>query len=161
MPSSCAPVFASMAAAAKFTSREACSQRLRRKRSSGARSRRSTDAATRHRDHGSTLRTARAPRAAYVLDTQLFINAFRDPVVNEELQRFHRAFSPFEHFSVIVARSCGLACNDPRQEGVGTATSSKVFSLTPSADTWHHPEMRSQRWRDRGLESPRIEIVRQ
>ena len=34
----------------------------------------------------------------YVLDTQLFINAFRDPVVNEELQQFHRALSPLEHF---------------------------------------------------------------
>jgi len=27
----------------------------------------------------------------YVLDTQLFINAFRDPVANEALQRFQRA----------------------------------------------------------------------
>jgi len=40
----------------------------------------------------------------YVLDTQLFINAFRDPIANEALQRFHRAFSPFEHLSVIVAQ---------------------------------------------------------
>ena len=46
----------------------------------------------------------RSPRR-YVLDTQLFINAFRDPIVNERLQLFHRAFSPFEHLSVIVAQA--------------------------------------------------------
>ena len=40
----------------------------------------------------------------YVLDTQLFINAFRDPAFNEELQQFHRGFSPCEHVSVIVAQ---------------------------------------------------------
>ena len=42
----------------------------------------------------------------YVLDTQLFIDAFRDPITNEVLQRFHRAFAPFEYLSVVVAKSC-------------------------------------------------------
>ena len=40
----------------------------------------------------------------YVLDTQLFINAFRDPSANDVLQRFHRACAPFEHLSLIVAQ---------------------------------------------------------
>jgi predicted nucleic acid-binding protein len=40
----------------------------------------------------------------YVLDTQIFINAFRDAAANEALQRFHRAFSPFEYLSVVVAQ---------------------------------------------------------
>ena len=40
----------------------------------------------------------------YVLDTQLFIDAFRDPIANEVLQRFHRAFAPFEYLSVVVAQ---------------------------------------------------------
>lgn len=40
----------------------------------------------------------------YVLDTQLFINAFRDPAANEALQQFHRVFAPFEHLSVTVAQ---------------------------------------------------------
>ena len=40
----------------------------------------------------------------YVLDTQLFINAFRDPGANHLLQRFHRAFAPFEHLSLVVAQ---------------------------------------------------------
>jgi hypothetical protein len=50
----------------------------------------------------------------YVLDTQLFINAFRDPLANEALHRFHRAFSPFEHLSVVVAQEL--------RAGVETAT---------------------------------------
>ena len=45
----------------------------------------------------------------YVLDTQLFIKAFRDPAANEALQRFHRAFSPFEHSSVVVAQELRAA----------------------------------------------------
>ena len=56
----------------------------------------------------------------YVLDTQLFINAFRDPVANEALQRFHRAFSPFEHLSVIVAQELRAGVKQAtRSEGVG------------------------------------------
>ena len=38
----------------------------------------------------------------YTLDTQLFINSFRSPVTNEAMQRFHRAFAPFEYLSAIV-----------------------------------------------------------
>ena len=45
----------------------------------------------------------------FVLDTQLFISAFRDPIANETLQRFHRAFSPFEYLSVIVAQELRAA----------------------------------------------------
>ena len=38
----------------------------------------------------------------YTLDTQLFINSFRNPKANEAIQRFHRAFAPFEYLSAIV-----------------------------------------------------------
>ena len=38
----------------------------------------------------------------YVLDTNLFIDAFRDPLENDALQRFHAAFAPQELFSAIV-----------------------------------------------------------
>jgi predicted nucleic acid-binding protein len=50
----------------------------------------------------------------YVLDTQLFISAFRDPAANEALQQFHRVFAPFEHFSVIVAQElrAGVRADD-------------------------------------------------
>lgn len=40
----------------------------------------------------------------YVLDTQLFIEAFRDRASNEALQQFHTLFAPFEYLSVIVAQ---------------------------------------------------------
>jgi hypothetical protein len=36
----------------------------------------------------------------YVLDTQLFINAFPEPAAYEALQDCHRAFAPFEYLSV-------------------------------------------------------------
>ena len=38
----------------------------------------------------------------YTLDTQLFINSFRNAAANEAIQRFHRAFAPFEYLSAIV-----------------------------------------------------------
>ena len=40
----------------------------------------------------------------FVLDTQLFIQAFRDQNANEALQRFHRLFAPFEYLSAIVTQ---------------------------------------------------------
>jgi len=39
-----------------------------------------------------------------VLDTSLFIRAFRDPRANVELQRFHGAFAPFEYLSAVVVQ---------------------------------------------------------
>ena len=77
----------------------------------------------------------------YVLDTQLFINAFRDPVVNEELQQFHRSFSPFEHFSVIVAQELRAGVR-PQDRKALERNVLKVFqranrTITPSADAWH------------------------
>ena len=40
----------------------------------------------------------------YVLDTNLFIRAFREPAANAELQRFHLLFAPFEFLSAVVAQ---------------------------------------------------------
>jgi predicted nucleic acid-binding protein len=40
----------------------------------------------------------------YVLDTSLFIEGFRDPVRNAELQRFHAQFAPFEYLSAVVVQ---------------------------------------------------------
>ena len=47
--------------------------------------------------------TSRVERR-YVLDTNLFIRAFRDPDANAELQRFHQVFAPFELLSAVVAQ---------------------------------------------------------
>lgn len=37
-----------------------------------------------------------APGIKYALDTNLFIEAFRDPEANDALAAFHAAFAPFE-----------------------------------------------------------------
>jgi predicted nucleic acid-binding protein len=39
----------------------------------------------------------------YVVDTNLFIDSFRDATANAALQRFHAAFAPFEYLSAVVA----------------------------------------------------------
>jgi predicted nucleic acid-binding protein len=78
----------------------------------------------------------------YVLDTQLFINAFRDPTANEALQRFHRAFAPFEHLSVIVAQELRAGVKrDPDRRALERNVLN-VFeragrTIAPSADAWH------------------------
>ena len=94
----------------------------------------------------------------YVLDTQLFINAFRDPVINEELQRFHRAFSPCEHFSVIVAQELRAGVRRPRDRKTLERNVLKVFqranrTITPSADAWHRSgDLLAEMARQQGLE---------
>ena len=98
----------------------------------------------------------------YVLDTQLFINAFRDPVVNEELQRFHRAFSPFEHFSVIVAQELRAGVRRPRDRKTLERNVLKVFlranrTITPSPDAWHRSgDVLAEMARQDGLEIARV-----
>jgi len=98
----------------------------------------------------------------YVLDTQLFINAFRDPVVNEELQQFHRAFSPFEHFSVIVAQELRAGVQRPRDRKALERNVLKVFqranrTITPSVDAWHRSgDVLAEMARQEGLEIARV-----
>jgi predicted nucleic acid-binding protein len=98
----------------------------------------------------------------YILDTQLFINAFRDPVVNEELQQFHRAFSPFEHFSVIVAQELRAGVQRPQDRKALERNVLKVFqranrTITPSADAWHRSgDLLAEMARQEGLETARV-----
>jgi predicted nucleic acid-binding protein len=78
----------------------------------------------------------------YVLDTQLFINAFRDPIANETLQRFHRAFSPFEYLSVIVAQELRAGVSQPGDRKALERNVLRVFEragriITPSPAAWH------------------------
>jgi predicted nucleic acid-binding protein len=40
----------------------------------------------------------------YALDTNVFIQAFRDEARKAELQRFRSAFAPFEHLSAVVVQ---------------------------------------------------------
>ena len=98
----------------------------------------------------------------YVLDTQIFINAFRDPAANERLQRFHRAFSPFEHLSVIVAQElrAGVRRAGDRQaleRNVLTVFKRAGRTITPSAEAWHRSgDLLAEMARQEGLESARV-----
>ena len=98
----------------------------------------------------------------YVLDTQLFINAFRDPVANEALQRFHRAFSPFEHFSVIVAQELRAGVRQPSDRKALERNVLRVFeragrTITPSPETWHRSgDLLSEMAKQEGLEVARV-----
>ena len=98
----------------------------------------------------------------YVLDTQLFINAFRDPIVNEELQQFHRASSTFEHFSVIVAQELRAGVRRHQDRKALQRNVLKVFqranrTITPSADAWHRSgDLLAEMARQEGLEIARV-----
>ena len=98
----------------------------------------------------------------YVLDTQLFINAFRDPVANEALQRFHRAFSPFEHFSVIVGQELRAGVQRLQDRKALERNILKVFTrasriITPSAEAWHRSgDLLAEMARQEGLETARV-----
>jgi predicted nucleic acid-binding protein len=78
----------------------------------------------------------------YVLDTQLFIDAFRDPIANEVLQRFHRAFAPFEYLSVVVAQELRAGVKRERDRRALERNVLSVFersgrTFAPSASAWH------------------------
>ena len=103
----------------------------------------------------------RTPRK-YALDTQLFIDAFRDPTANEALQRFHRAFAPFEYLSVVVAQElrAGVRRGQDRK-----ALERNVFSVfersgrtfAPSANAWRRSgDLLSDMARKGGLEISRV-----
>ena len=98
----------------------------------------------------------------YVLDTQLFIKAFRDPAANDALQRFHRAFAPFEHFSVIVAQELRAGVKRQRDRKVLERGVLGVFeragrTFAPSAGVWHRSgDLLSDMARKDGLEIARL-----
>ena len=98
----------------------------------------------------------------YVLDSQLFINAFRDPIANEALQRFHRAFSPFEHLSVIVAQELRAGVQQERDRKALERNVLRVFerasrTIIPSAGAWHRSgDLLSEMAKEEGLEIARL-----
>lgn len=102
------------------------------------------------------------PARKFVLDTQLFINAFRDPAANEALQRFHRAFSSFEHLSVIVAQELRAGIKQASDRKALERNVLRVFdrasrTITPSSDAWHRSgDVLSQMANQEGLEIARV-----
>jgi predicted nucleic acid-binding protein len=98
----------------------------------------------------------------YVLDTQLFINGFRDSIANDALQEFHRARAPFEYLSVVVAQELRAGIRRPADrrkldrhvlavyERVGRA-------ITPSATAWHRSgDVLAAMAREEGVELARM-----
>jgi len=102
------------------------------------------------------------PSRKYVLDTQLFIQAFRDRGANDALQEFHRVFAPFEYFSVIVAQELRAGIQRPRDRHALEKNVLRVFAranriITPSADAWHRSgDLLAEMARKEGLEIARV-----
>ena len=68
----------------------------------------------------------------YVLDTQLFMQAFRDRSANEALQDFHRVFAPFEYLSVIVAQELRAGIQRPQDRKPLEKNVLRVFARVAS-----------------------------
>ncbi len=98
----------------------------------------------------------------YVLDTQIFINAFRDSRANEDLRSFHRAFAPFEHLSVIVAQELRSGIRRPHDRKALERNVLDVFervgrTIRPSTDAWHRSgDLLAEMARQDGLEIARV-----
>lgn len=78
----------------------------------------------------------------YVVDTQLFIDAFRDQESRVALKRFHFAFAPFEYLSVVVAQELRAGVKAQSERSALERNVLEVFErtnrvITPSARAWH------------------------
>ena len=83
----------------------------------------------------------REPRKL-VLDSQLFINAFRDPGAQQALQQFHDMFAPFERMSSIVAQELRAGVQSPKDRRALERHVLLHFeragrTITPSEAAWH------------------------
>ena len=98
----------------------------------------------------------------YVLDTQLFINAFRHRAANEALQQFHRGFAPYEYLSGIVAKELRAGIRRPRDRKALERHVLAVFeranrTITPSITAWHRSgDLLAEMARTEGLEVARV-----
>jgi len=98
----------------------------------------------------------------YVLDTQLFVQAFRDRAANNVLQQFHRAFAPFEYLSAIVAQELRSGVRRPQDRKALERHVLDVFEkanriITPSTAAWHTAgDVFAEMARKEGLEIPRL-----
>ena len=98
----------------------------------------------------------------YVLDTQLFIQAFRDAGANDALQDFHRVFAPFEYLSVVVAQELRAGTRNAKARRALEANVLNVFLranrvITPSGDAWQRSgDVLAEMARKEGLEVARL-----
>jgi predicted nucleic acid-binding protein len=98
----------------------------------------------------------------YVLDTNLFIRAFREEAANPELQRFHQLFAPFEYLSAVVAqelRAGARSTADRRQleRHVLDLYTRRGRVVAPSTQAWHDSgDLLAELARREGLEMGRL-----
>jgi len=98
----------------------------------------------------------------YVLDTHLFIHAFRDPTANAALQEFHRTRAPFEYLSAVVAQELRAGIQSPKDRRALVRHVLGLYEragrlVTPSAAAWHRSgDVLSAMMRDDGLEPVRV-----
>lgn len=98
----------------------------------------------------------------YVVDTQLFINAFHHREANEALQHFHRGFAPFEYLSVVVAQELRAGVRQPADRKALERNVLFVFEragriITPSAYAWHRSgDVLAAMAKQEGLELARV-----
>ena len=103
-----------------------------------------------------------AAEQKYVLDTHLFLQAFREAAANEELQRFHQLFAPFEYLSAVVAQElrAGVRSSaDARrlERHVLDVYARRGRVVTPSTQAWHDSgDLLAELARREGLEVARL-----
>jgi predicted nucleic acid-binding protein len=98
----------------------------------------------------------------YVLDTHLFIKAFRDPEANARLEEFHWARAPFEYLSDVVAQELRAGTQQPEDRRKLERHVLGIYeragrAITPSATAWHRSgDVLAAMRRDEGLELARL-----
>lgn len=104
----------------------------------------------------------RAKPPKFVLDTQLFIRAFRDHATNEALQEFHRTHAPFEYMSSVVAQELLAGIRRPEDRRALERQVLGVYEragrlITPTADAWRRSgDVLAALMREEGLEIARV-----
>jgi predicted nucleic acid-binding protein len=83
----------------------------------------------------------RAKRRKYVVDTNLFIDAFVDPAAMIALQAFHGVFAPFEYLSAVVvselrAGARTRAAREAIESAVVAPFERRRRLVTPSYAAW-------------------------
>ena len=102
------------------------------------------------------------PTRKYALDTQIFIEAFREPAANEALRQFHRAFAPFEYLSAVVAQELRAGVQRGRDRKALEHNVLDIFErsgrvFAPSVGAWHRSgDLLSDMARTDGLEIGRV-----
>jgi predicted nucleic acid-binding protein len=83
-----------------------------------------------------------SPRRKFVLDANIFIQAFHDLRAESELAAFHARFAPYEYLSSVVAQELRAGLSDPKERLILERNILAPFVrrgriLTPSAEAWN------------------------